>query len=101
MSINLQLTISAANISGTITIPTNLGQPSLRLLLIAQINAVYLSVMSELKVMCWVTYEKRASAISHAPYPGYCTYPEIFTDARRRRRHDARGEKKHRLFSFT
>jgi len=37
--------------------------------------------------MYWVTYEKRASVISHAPYP------EIFTHARRRRRHDARWGK--------
>ena len=88
-SINPNLTVSPANISGTINISTNSEQPSLRLSLIVQINAGYLSVTSELKVMCWVTYEKRASDISHAPFPGYCTYPEIFTHARLRRRHEA------------
>lgn len=100
MSINFKPSVSTANINGTINISTDSEQPSLRLSLIVQINTGYLSVTSELEVMYWVTYEKRASGISHAPYTGYSTWPAIFTHARRRRRHDARGEK-HRLFSFT
>jgi hypothetical protein len=92
-SINHNLTVSSANISRVINISTNLEQSSLRLPLIVQINAGYISVTSELKVMCWFTYERRARDISHASYPGYCTYIEIFTHAERSRRHDAKGKK--------